>query len=70
MSNLQISNAVTNYDKHNRQYYLDFLWGKKPIKNRPSAQDIISIMSAFHKSFGSTMYAPYAERIAIVELNP
>lgn len=70
MTKAQIVSCCTNHRPWNKKYYADFLWGGRAIKNRPSSQDIISIISEFYKCFGSTMYAPYAERIAIVELNP
>ena len=70
MTNAQITNCCTNHRLWNKKYYRKFLWGGSPISNRPSAQDIQQIITEFEKKYGGTMYSPYAERVAIVELNP
>lgn len=70
MNPIQYSDAVNNFELHNKRYYQKFLWGGKPITKRPSPQDIRQIIADFANKYGTAIYAPFAERVAISILNP
>ncbi len=70
MTSAQITNCAVNHRTLNAEFYRDFLWGTKAVKNRPSSQDILKIIAEFKRlNSGHTMYSPYALRTAIVVLN-
>ena len=66
MTSVQITNCAVDHRTLNAEFYRDFLWGKKVVKNRPSSQDIAEFKRL---NTGHTMYSPYALRVAIAELN-
>ena len=70
MTSFQITTCAVSHRSLNAEFYRDFLWGKKVVKNRPSSQDILKIIAEFKRlNSGHTMYSPYALRAAIVILN-
>lgn len=70
MTSVQITNCAVDHRTLNAEFYRDFLWGKKVVKNRPSSQDILKIIAEFKRlNTGHAMYSPYALRVAIAELN-
>lgn len=70
MTTTQILSCCANHKYLNKKYYEKFLWGGEAVRNYPSPRDISQIISCFSDQSSGKMNAPYAQRVAIVELNP